>query len=918
MTSVSFGGVAALAFTIESDTRISAQVGFGAGGEVSVNSPAGSDSKSGFSFIPAITSFSPAMGTTGTVVRITGTYFTGTTEVKFGNKPASSFTVIDPTTIEAVVGPGASGAILISTPYRNIIQSGFAFTGITAFSPASGEKGETITLTGTNLSNVSSVKFGNVEAQSFIINSATKITAVLGEGGSGDVSVMTPMGVSSVPGFSYIENKQVPQINSFSPSTALAGTTVTILGANFADVSAVKFGGTEAASFTVNDAGTITAVVGEGSSGDISVICKAGTATAAGFVYQSSAAPQIAGFSPAQAAEGSAVTITGVNFTGVNSVAFGGTEARQFTVESATTIKAIVAAGSSGEVSVTTATGTARAAGFGFIAAPVISSFSPASAAEGITVTITGENFSETSAVFFGSRPASKVDFISANIIKAVVGSGSSGDLSVSTAGGWASRPGFVFIEGPMITSFSPASAGTGMSLTISGEHFENITAVNIGGIPARSFTVDSYNQITAVVGEGASGSVSVVAAAGEASKSGFTFVPAPAISSFSPAIAPPGATVTIVGRNLAGTSTLSFGGRPAASFTVNSAGVVTAVVGECASGAVALETPGGKASLEGFVFVPALTISADGPTTFSSGNSVVLTANTDLSYSYQWSRNGVDILGATSLSYTAVASGSYTVSITNGSNRITSAPIIIHTIFTLPVSNFTVVAKDKSCKSTDNGSVEITAQKYLKYRLNISGEGTDENYAFTLKQKISNLKAGRYTLCVTVEEEPDYKQYFEVVISQPQELSVYSVVQDKQLTLSLDGGSVYKVELNGKLMVTADNKIQLELVNGNNTLKISTDKECQGVFEKTYLYATRPVAYPNPFESHFTVNLGFVALSEVKAEIRTTGGELVYRTEYPPGGTSFVVEPRDLPAGIYLLKVSTNEFESVIKVVKK
>ena len=81
-----------------------------------------------------------------------------------------------------------------------------------------------------------------------------------------------------------------PTIISFTPTTAATGTTVTITGTNFAGTTAVSFGGTAASSFTVVNATTITAVVGAGASGSVSVTSTNGTATLPGFTYTSTPA----------------------------------------------------------------------------------------------------------------------------------------------------------------------------------------------------------------------------------------------------------------------------------------------------------------------------------------------------------------------------------------------------------------------------------------------------------------------------------------------------------------------------------------------------------------------------------------------------------------------------------------------------
>ena len=76
-----------------------------------------------------------------------------------------------------------------------------------------------------------------------------------------------------------------PTISEISSTSGIAGDQITITGTNFTNVTAVKFGGTAAASFSVQTATTIVATVGSGASGDVSVITPGGTGKLAGFVF---------------------------------------------------------------------------------------------------------------------------------------------------------------------------------------------------------------------------------------------------------------------------------------------------------------------------------------------------------------------------------------------------------------------------------------------------------------------------------------------------------------------------------------------------------------------------------------------------------------------------------------------------------
>jgi hypothetical protein len=136
---------------------------------------------------------------------------------------------------------------------------------VTSISPNSGPTagGTSVVITGTNFTGVTAVRFGSAAASSFVVNSATSITATSPPGtGIVDITV-TAAGVTSPtsPADQFTFSLPLPTVTSVSPNVGPTGggTSVTVTGTNFTGTTAVRFGTTAASSFTVNSATSITA-----------------------------------------------------------------------------------------------------------------------------------------------------------------------------------------------------------------------------------------------------------------------------------------------------------------------------------------------------------------------------------------------------------------------------------------------------------------------------------------------------------------------------------------------------------------------------------------------------------------------------------------------------------------------------------
>ncbi|WP_234312596.1 IPT/TIG domain-containing protein [Streptomyces seoulensis] len=124
-----------------------------------------------------------------------------------------------------------------------------------------------------------------------------------------------------------------PTINTINPTQGptTGGTTVTLTGTGMTGSTAVRFGSTNATSFTVNSATRITAVSPPRAAGAtaVTVVHPTGNSNSVTFTYVVAQVPQVTGVSPANGptAGGTGVVLTGTGFTGATAVTFAGVPA---------------------------------------------------------------------------------------------------------------------------------------------------------------------------------------------------------------------------------------------------------------------------------------------------------------------------------------------------------------------------------------------------------------------------------------------------------------------------------------------------------------------------------------------------------------------------------------------------------------
>jgi hypothetical protein len=317
---------------------------------------------------PYIQDFSPASGAIGSSVTVTGSGFTGTSQVWVGNDHNAVFNVVNDGTLTLIVPNNATtGQIAIINPSHaawtgsNFTLTPTATPNISSLSPASGPPGTEVTIGGSNLVGVTSVTFNNASASYSVINATTIRATVPASATTGVVHVTNSSGTGTSPSSFTVSSYPQPYIQIFSPASGPVGTLVTVTGSGFTGANAVWVGSGHNAAFNVvNDATLTLTVPSNATTGQIAILNPSKAAwSGSGFTLSTTPPPTITSFSPTSGLVGMAVTITGTGFTSVTGVAFNGVSTSPYTVNSSTSISVTVpTAATSGTISVATNHGT--------------------------------------------------------------------------------------------------------------------------------------------------------------------------------------------------------------------------------------------------------------------------------------------------------------------------------------------------------------------------------------------------------------------------------------------------------------------------------------------------------------------------------------------------------------------------------
>lgn len=768
--------------------------------------------------------------------------------------------------------------------------------------PSLGSIGTVITITGYNLSNASSVKIGTSNAASFTVVSPTTITATVGTGATGPITVTTPNGTATFNQFTYTTPQ--PVINSFSPLFGNVNSIVTIKGENFSPTAAnnlVYFGAVTATVITAND-NTLTVKVPEGATaGPLTVTVNQLTAYASGFFNVTFKSQNT--FTPATFAvkqdignvpQASWVSVKDIDNDGKPDVIVngGGTAVLSNTsTKNSLSFKNNFNENRGGEY---ITTGDLDGDG----KADLVT-------ANGVSVQTYKNNSTpgNTSFLTYGQviQPAdyaleASVGDIDGDGLPDLLSFGNNGaNISLFRNGGTVKN--YTFFEDPVTLPNVSYPLGAKLS-DIDGDGKPDIVVVLPGFVNS-----DNYGYISVFKNTSTIGGIS------------FTSVAFPAVlyagkNSRRPVavdIDNDGKPDIIVPNTKS--NTISVFKNTSTKDNITFAKGVEFATGTSPTSIAVADLDGDSLP---DIAVANLSSTISVLKNISTASAINLAANVDYKTNYQ---PGV----ITAADLDGDQAPELIVSNYLGNNATIFKNNIIQ--FNLPTTNFTISMLSATCKGSTNGSINISAGQAFSYTATLTGNSLNKTLPFTTTGAFNNLPAGTYNLCITMAEQSSYKQCYDLVITEPKDLAVYSTVntEDKTVDLALTGGAAYNISLNGLNYSTTNSSISLPLNAGNNKLSVTTDKECQGIIQKLINLSGIISPYPVPFQNTLNINIGLTPINNVSVQLyAVSDGRPVYNKQFNNRSGVLQLDVTDFKTGVYSLHLTLDGNENVFKVVKQ
>ena len=252
------------------------------------------------------------------------------------------------------------------------------------------------------------------------------------------------------------------------------------------------------------------------------------------------------------------------------------------------------------------------------------------------------------------------------------------------------------------------------------------------------------------------------------------------------------------------------------------------------------------------------------------------------------------------------------------GGDRVLNAgsdlviPIFLEQTVSVLDSQFTISTSSETCPDTNNGTLNISANIEADYELTFN----NEDYEFDKEKLFENLTPGTYEICISTKGRSDTQCYM-VEVNEASGIDTKTSLGKQELQVEVNTGSApYHVYVNDVKIFDTDLSSFSVPVSQGDTVKVKSDKECEGELIQSIDFYANIQSYPNPTLGRFQIALP-VSEGRIPIEIYDIRAKLISSEIYSVNAGNVDLDLTGRPSGIYFAKLVLDEPLN-IKIVKK
>ena len=248
-----------------------------------------------------------------------------------------------------------------------------------------------------------------------------------------------------------------------------------------------------------------------------------------------------------------------------------------------------------------------------------------------------------------------------------------------------------------------------------------------------------------------------------------------------------------------------------------------------------------------------------------------------------------------------------------------------------LPNDTFSLQSSNETCRNSNDGRMQLDIKTQgvlddsgIKFTLAIKGGPSGFTHTPEILDSdswvLENLQAATYTVCLTTNSITNFEQCFNVIITQPLDITVLSnrAKGSNTIDLNMSGSKTYTIIHNNNPIQTDKSEFALELKKGLNVIKVYGEKECQGVYEETIFNSENILLSPNPARSSSKLWIGGND-KNVNLSMFDNAGRLLWTNENNvPSSRSIDIQVSNLKPGLYYVKVESETVKKTAKLIKE